>query len=67
MKCPQCRKAIQKSVSAPFCSERCRQLDLAKWLDGTYAIPVEHSYEDEISEETAELEKDRPQNEEEPL
>jgi hypothetical protein len=24
----------------PFCSKRCRDLDLARWLDGRYAIPV---------------------------
>jgi hypothetical protein len=24
----------------PFCSRRCRDLDLARWLDGSYAVPV---------------------------
>ena len=24
----------------PFCSKRCADLDLGKWLNGTYAIPV---------------------------
>jgi endogenous inhibitor of DNA gyrase (YacG/DUF329 family) len=23
----------------PFCSERCRNVDLAKWVDGAYRIP----------------------------
>lgn len=37
MACPMCEKA---SVAAfrPFCSKRCADLDLAKWLNGTYAI-----------------------------
>jgi endogenous inhibitor of DNA gyrase (YacG/DUF329 family) len=25
----------------PFCSERCKLLDLARWADGTYRIPGE--------------------------
>jgi hypothetical protein len=24
----------------PFCSKRCRDLDLAAWLTGAYAVPV---------------------------
>jgi hypothetical protein len=33
----------------PFCSKRCRDLDLARWLDGSYAVPVaeEDGAEDE--------------------
>lgn len=43
--CPTCKRAFvlpeeaQKSVY-PFCSERCRTIDLARWLDGKYQIPV---------------------------
>jgi hypothetical protein len=25
----------------PFCSKRCQQLDLARWLDGSYRVPTE--------------------------
>jgi endogenous inhibitor of DNA gyrase (YacG/DUF329 family) len=25
----------------PFCSERCKLIDLGRWLDGNYQIPVE--------------------------
>ncbi len=25
----------------PFCSERCKLLDLARWIDGDYRIPAE--------------------------
>lgn len=39
MKCPICKKTIDsKSSDAPFCSERCRILDLANWADGKYVI-----------------------------
>lgn len=39
-RCPQCGKPRQKDFR-PFCSRRCRDLDLGKWLDGSYAIPAE--------------------------
>lgn len=25
----------------PFCSDRCRQIDLSRWLDERYSLPVE--------------------------
>ena len=37
--CPQCKKLVQPDGKAfPFCSERCRLLDLGNWLDGRYRI-----------------------------
>ena len=43
-KCPTCGKAFQaesldKWPSFPFCSDRCKLLDLGRWIDGDYAIP----------------------------
>ena len=46
MPCPICKKAVDdadrdKPHSAyPFCSERCKLMDLGRWLDGGYQIPV---------------------------
>ena len=40
--CPICDKATApKALNrfAPFCSRRCADLDLGKWLKGSYAIP----------------------------
>ena len=37
--CPICRKP-QVEAYRPFCSKRCADVDLARWLGGTYAIPV---------------------------
>ncbi|WP_246748661.1 DNA gyrase inhibitor YacG [Rhizobium setariae] len=37
--CPECSKPSSRD-SYPFCSERCRNLDLSRWLSGSYAIPV---------------------------
>ena len=40
--CPTCRTPTTEDQHRwrPFCSERCRLLDLSKWLNGDYAIPV---------------------------
>lgn len=37
--CPICGQP-SKVESRPFCSPRCRQVDLNRWLTGSYAIPV---------------------------
>jgi endogenous inhibitor of DNA gyrase (YacG/DUF329 family) len=37
-KCPICGKPATEG-SKPFCSERCRDVDLNRWLSGSYAIP----------------------------
>jgi uncharacterized protein len=36
--CPICGKPAAKA-SQPFCSERCRDVDLNRWLSNSYAIP----------------------------
>jgi len=40
--CPTCRKPTplrSKNPSAPFCSPRCRQVDLGRWLGEEYRVP----------------------------
>jgi endogenous inhibitor of DNA gyrase (YacG/DUF329 family) len=37
--CPVCNKPAT-DTSAPFCSERCRHVDLSRWLSGSYRIPA---------------------------
>lgn len=37
--CPICKKAAVAAFQ-PFCSRRCTDLDLGRWLDGKYAIPA---------------------------
>jgi endogenous inhibitor of DNA gyrase (YacG/DUF329 family) len=36
--CPICGKPATEA-SRPFCSDRCRDVDLNRWLSGSYAIP----------------------------
>lgn len=39
LRCPICRKIVLKSEPEfPFCSERCRTIDLGKWASGGYVI-----------------------------
>lgn len=37
--CPICGKASHQKFH-PFCSNRCAQVDLNRWLGGNYAIPA---------------------------
>jgi uncharacterized protein len=39
LRCPICKKEVKKTDSDfPFCSERCRTIDLGKWASGAYVI-----------------------------
>jgi uncharacterized protein len=43
VKCPTCRREIDWASSPfrPFCSERCRLIDLGGWLSEKHTIPGE--------------------------
>lgn len=38
MTCPICGKETVRAFR-PFCSKRCREIDLGRWLTGSYVIP----------------------------
>jgi uncharacterized protein len=41
MRCPICRKQVQlDDPFAPFCSDRCRIIDLGNWASEKYVIPI---------------------------
>jgi uncharacterized protein len=45
MQCPICKRPVaddgpDKPAAHPFCSERCKLIDLGRWLGGKYQIPV---------------------------
>jgi hypothetical protein len=48
MSCPICGKAADAKYR-PFCSRRCADVDLGRWLTGGYALPV--TDEDEVEAE----------------
>jgi endogenous inhibitor of DNA gyrase (YacG/DUF329 family) len=53
-KCPICGKPAD-AVLRPFCSKRCADVDLHRWLAGVYVVPVTpDEEEDERREETDE-------------
>ena len=42
--CPQCASLVpatkeERPSSFPFCSQRCRNIDLGAWADGAYSVP----------------------------
>jgi endogenous inhibitor of DNA gyrase (YacG/DUF329 family) len=41
--CPTCGAIVkpEKVQFMPFCSDRCKQIDLGRWLSERYSIPVE--------------------------
>ena len=47
--CPICGKPAAQA-SRPFCSDRCKQVDLNRWLSGGYVIPVRSDDDDEDGE-----------------
>jgi endogenous inhibitor of DNA gyrase (YacG/DUF329 family) len=47
-RCPICGKPSQ-AATRPFCSKRCRDVDLNRWLSGSYVVPGAET-EDEGSE-----------------
>jgi endogenous inhibitor of DNA gyrase (YacG/DUF329 family) len=51
-RCPICAKpfevaAVTDLPAFPFCSERCRLIDLGRWADGSYAVPGPPAPEEE--------------------
>jgi endogenous inhibitor of DNA gyrase (YacG/DUF329 family) len=42
MHCPICKREFDResSPALPFCSERCRTIDLGRWLGEDYSVPV---------------------------
>ena len=59
-KCPVCGKP-QTPEQKPFCSKRCANVDLHRWLNGAYVIAGENADPDSADDELA----PPPTNEEE--
>jgi len=52
-KCPICGKSFEierlsDQPSFPFCSDRCKLVDLGRWIDGTYLISRELTEDEQI-------------------
>ena len=59
MACPICDKESHADYR-PFCSKRCADVDLAKWLSGSYAIPSATEDDDEALSGALEQEQLKP-------
>jgi hypothetical protein len=52
MRCPICNKPVEapndpnSKTPYPFCSERCKLIDLGRWLSDKYQIPVRNKEEE---------------------
>jgi endogenous inhibitor of DNA gyrase (YacG/DUF329 family) len=43
--CPECGRPSRRETY-PFCSPRCKAIDLNRWLAGAYVLPVREDEED---------------------
>ncbi|PPC82935.1 MAG: DNA gyrase inhibitor YacG [Hyphomicrobium sp.] len=51
-RCPICSDVTTDEIYRPFCSRRCADVDLGRWLTGSYAIPGDAN-DDEANEPSA--------------
>ncbi len=54
-RCPICAKSFEGASlddlpGSPFCSERCRLIDLGRWIDQAYTVPADEKPRDENDE-----------------
>lgn len=57
MSCPICGKEVVAAYR-PFCSRRCADVDLGRWLTGSYAIPVTEAEDEDPPSDDG---RERPQ------
>ena len=58
--CPTCSKNVawlETSIFRPFCSDRCKQIDLGAWADESYSIPTEVKDEWELADQQSQLDQ----------
>lgn len=53
LNCSMCGKPYEPALvtTRPFCTPRCQQIDLGRWLGEEYGLPVEHDIEYDESRE----------------
>ena len=63
--CPICKRPLDEHEDGlrfrPFCSKRCAEIDLGRWLKGAYAIPATETEDEDAAEgEAGEAEQTPP-------
>ncbi|WP_345845158.1 DNA gyrase inhibitor YacG [Shewanella algae] len=54
VKCPTCQKEVEWALESkfkPFCSERCKLIDLGDWASEKHAIPVKPEFDEQLLDE----------------
>ena len=54
MSCPICQNETDRKYR-PFCSRRCADVDLGRWMTGAYAIPTEEGEDEQGTSDDAEI------------
>lgn len=49
-RCPICGKPAGDAAAAPFCSKRCADVDLHRWLGGVYAVPADEGGDPDVED-----------------
>jgi endogenous inhibitor of DNA gyrase (YacG/DUF329 family) len=59
LRCPICKKAVNNTgTDFPFCSDRCRIIDLGKWASGGYVVSSPATDAGEATEESIRSDSD---------
>jgi endogenous inhibitor of DNA gyrase (YacG/DUF329 family) len=61
VKCPTCKTQVvwnSDSLFKPFCSERCKLIDLGDWASEKHAIPVKNDFDPEFLDDEDYQEED---------
>ncbi len=45
-RCPVCKEETEQAWR-PFCSKRCADIDLGRWMTGAYSVPAEDTSDDD--------------------
>ena len=61
LRCPICRTLVLKTQEDfPFCSDRCRTIDLGKWASGGYVISTAINDPDQLEDLAEEQSRQKP-------
>ena len=60
VRCPICKKPVKiADPEFPFCSQRCRTIDLGKWASGGYVISSPVTDSEELIQDVVPEDRDR--------
>jgi uncharacterized protein len=62
LRCPTCRSLVVRSnENFPFCSDRCRLIDLGKWASGGYVISTPITDPEQLENIAEEQSRQKPE------